>query len=204
MVEDCSLKQSGLFETREFEITEDGVVVSIRALFFRNRYKVPFEHVIREPVEFTLSNSTWRWGGIGCLIFSCYFFFLTVVDKKGLDGVLVSLGFLLAALCGFIGYRLAMRTFLRISESAMNVDLDRGKPSRERVDQFIEEVNEKAREYYGELQQLQPVYDRVGQIERLAFLQEKGVISEEEFEVLKSELVNPLKLSESPQSGQYL
>ena len=203
-MEDCSLKQAGFFETREFEITEEGVVVSIRALFFRNRYKVPFEHIIREPIEFTLSNPAWRWGGIGCLVFSCYFFFATVVDKKGLDGALVSLGFLVAALGSFIGYRLTMRTFLRISESTMNIDLASGNPSEKKVDQFIEEVSDKARDYYGELQQLQPVYDRVGQIERLAFLREKGVINEEEFEVLKSELINPLKFSESTQAGQYL
>lgn len=203
-MEDASLKQTGIFESREFEITEEGVAVSIRAWFFRNRYKVPYEHIIREPIEFTLSNPAWRWTGIGALGFSFYFFFVTLVDKRGLEGALISFGFLVAALASFIGYRLTMRTFLRISESTMNLDLARGNPSGKEVDEFIDQVNERAKTYYSELQQLQPVYDRVGQIERLAFLQEKGVITQEEFEVLKSELVNPLKFSESTQSGQYL
>ncbi len=204
MVEEKSLTQSGIFETREFEITDDGIAVSVRALFFRNRYKVPFEHIIREPVEFTLSSSGWRWGGIGCLIFSCLFFFVTVVEKKGLDGALVSLAFLAAALVSLIGYRLTMRTFLRISEASMNIDLAAANPSRERVEEFIEAVTSKTQDFYGNFQQFQPSYDRVGQIERLAFLLDKGVLTQDEFEVLKSELVNPLKISELPQAGQYL
>jgi hypothetical protein len=140
---DSSLSQSGLFESREFEITDNGISVSIRGLFFRNRYTVPFEHLIREPVEFTLSSSNWRWLGVGCLVLSALFLFVTVVEEKGMDGALVSFAFFLGALSCMLGYRLTMRTFLRISESAMNVDIAQTQPSKEQVDAFVEKEYKK-------------------------------------------------------------
>jgi len=200
MSESITFKQRGLLESRYFEIVEDGVLVTIRALLFRNRFKVRFEEITQDSVEFTVGNPFFLWVAALCLTFFALLIFITVTDHKGLPGAAVSAGFLAAAGASLLGYRITLQRLLRLSAGTTCLDLYPRKPSLEAVERFTQEVHERTKAY------LRSAYPTQGlsildQLERLQALLERGAITADEFADLKKHLLPGPSLS-SP--GQYL
>jgi hypothetical protein len=199
MAEPITFKQRGLLESRSFQIVEDGVLVTIRALLFRNRFKVRFEQIVKDPIEFTVGNPFFLWMAALCFTLFGVVVFITVTDHKGLPGAAVSAGFLGAAGALLLTYRLTLQTLLRLSAAAVNLDLYPRKPSPEVVARFIEQVRERATAY---LLQAYPTQGLsiLEQLERIQALLERGAITTDEFAELKKRLFP----TASESSGQYL
>jgi hypothetical protein len=191
-------------EKRTAHVLPDGVDVTFSGLFARERWKVRFEDLLREPVEFTQQPQKMPVSRAAILGLGLFFAFITFtksdMDKLG--------GFIVTALClgsvvlGSAFDRFPRRQLLQLSSTNPPLLLFANRPTADAVGEFRDCLYKAAAAY---VQAHYPV-DRsasnlVDQLERLQSLRTTNAITQEEYDQLKSRLIGS---SQAGGSGQYL
>lgn len=201
-----SIDQRRFAQQRHAEFTADGVACTWRTPFIRQEYKVRYEDILTDPVQFTDQATTQPF--LESLLLAAGLVLGVVAfghdDPQGRLGA-ASMACLLVLSAAMIWFfqRWPQRQLLQVSsgESALILFLD--KPSDTAVNDFLASLRARRDEYlrnnYGSAA---PFESKASQIERLFQLREAGAISEVEYETLKSEVVGTHVAAAN--SGQYL
>jgi hypothetical protein len=176
---------------REVVLVEDGIKVMVRALGEKTKFTVPYETVLRDPVEFTGDRTRTP-------------IFAGIAFALGLVALSLMVGAILLTLADRLLQKLPKTQLFQVSDSQPALVVNADAPNRKEVVQFMEELKGPSDKYLVETYGTAANRDsKVGQIERLAQLQEQGAISEDEYANLKAELVCATPVDDTGH-GQYL
>ncbi|HPG26081.1 MAG: SHOCT domain-containing protein [Spirochaetaceae bacterium] len=191
-------------QRRTASIGADGVDVTYVDPVAMERWKVPFEELIREPVEFLQQPERMSTTRTVVLGLGLYFAFTTLtgpdVDRTwGLVSAALCLGSVaLAALLD----RLPRRRLLQLSSGSAPLLVFADRPSREAVAEFRKALFEASDAYLGARYPNEAAGPSlVDQLERLYALHKSGALSAEEYERLKARITGAIAYESS---GQYL
>jgi hypothetical protein len=176
---------------REVVLVEDGIKVMVRALGEKTKFTVPYETVLRDPVEFTGDRTRTP-------------IFAGIAFALGLVALSLMVGAILLTLADRLLQKLPKTQLFQVSDSQPALVVNADAPNRIEVVQFMQELKGQSDKYLVETYGTAANRDsKVGQIERLAQLQEQGAISEDEYANLKAELVCATPVDDTGH-GQYL
>jgi hypothetical protein len=176
---------------REVVLVEDGIKVMVRALGEKTKFTVPYETVLRDPVEFTGDRTRTP-------------IFAGIAFALGLVALSLMVGAILLTLADRLLQKLPKTQLFQVSDSQPALVVNADAPNRNEVVQFMQELKGQSDKYLVETYGTAANRDsKVGQIERLAQLQEQGAISEDEYANLKAELVCATPVDDTGH-GQYL
>ena len=178
---------------REVVLVEDGIKVLVRALGEKTEFTVPYETVLRDPIEFTEDRTRTP-------------IFAGIAFALGLVALSLMVGAILLTLAGAdrLLQKIPKTQLFQVSDSQPALVVNADAPNRKEVVRFMEELKGQSDKYLVETYGTAANRDsKVGQIERLAQLQEQGAISEDEYENLKAELVCATPVDDTGH-GQYL
>jgi|GEM_PF-2414455 len=202
--EPVKIEQKLGFQKRTASIGSDGVEVTFSGIITREKWKIRFEELLRDPVEFTQQPEKMPVPravvfGLG-LYFAFATFAQTDIDKAG--------GFLVTTLClGSVALaslldRLPRRQLLQLSSSSPPCLLFADRPDREAVAKFSDALFTAAAAYFAtNYPKENSGLDIVEQLERLNALKSNGAITEKEYDQLKTRLIGT---STDYRSGDYL
>lgn len=180
--------QRRFFTKLTFRLEPAFVHVTERELTSSRSYVVPYENISAEPVEVMISSRRW-------LVAAIILVLLTIlVAGSALRGDDVEAGAWLfwgtfAALAG-ITYYVSRSSYLvfRSGEPPLVVMKDR--PSRAALDQFLQEVQQRKTLYLAQAAMTQVRGSSAADaLQKLAYLRQLGVLNEEEFAVLKADIL---------------
>jgi hypothetical protein len=187
-MENTRLVQRRFFTRITVDIVEKGVAVSERTMFSPRKYKVPFESLPPEGNEVTPSSQFRFWATI--VLFSLAL--LTgLLELFGHDvGGWAFLVWLVLGIVAGISYLMSRETFLVYGSAkpALVVYKDRPKPAAFAA--FMAEVQRRKQDYILKNYLLNTtVGSSADAIHKLAWLKNEGAINDNEFELLKAEIV---------------
>jgi hypothetical protein len=147
--------------------------------------------VLRDPVEFTGDRTRTP-------------IFAGIAFALGLVALSLMVGAILLTLADRLLQKLPKTQLFQVSDSQPALVVNADAPNRNEVVQFMQELKGQSDKYLVETYGTAANRDsKVGQIERLAQLQEQGAISEDEYANLKAELVCATPVDDTGH-GQYL
>lgn len=173
-----------MFEKREFTIEDNGITVFFKNLVQSNKQFLLFENVPPHSEELTRGS---RKLFLAVIILT----FLALVSSPLLfqkDGW--EFGVTMWVLCVFfwIGFIFARKSFIMFMQNKAGLILFKGKPSPQKVSDFIKKVFETRNAYllkkYGQFTEADTLDDKMN---RLNFLRAMEVISEDQFEAKSKE-----------------
>ena len=200
------LKQRRGLETRTVQVDESVMSVTVSSPVAKQRYRVRFEDVLEEPIEFTEQRTTPPIIEGVCLGLGLVFIYIGVIK---IESDIRSGSIVYGAAC--IAWAALMRLYksypprqlLQLSGADPVLVLYYGSRHRGAVDEFVSLLREHTRKYleqtYGSGA---PFESKVNQIERLSALKDSGAISESEYDSLKAEVVGPRPASD--RHGNYI
>lgn len=201
------IEQRRLLRRRRAECVDDGVVCDYEAPFKQVSYKVRYEDVATDPIEFT-DEPSWQPIALSFVlgVGSLFFFFLGF--SSGDHGTrmaarIVGLLLVVAAGLSWLAGHWPRRQLLQLSMGDPALLLFAERPSSTDVAAFLSGLRERRDAYlrktYGSAD---PRGSKVDLIERLFSLKQAGALSEAEYDDLKSEILGSGEAYGA--SGQYL
>ena len=192
---------------REVVLVEDGIKVLVRTLGEKTKFTVPYETVLRDPVEFTGDRTrTPIFAGIAFALGLVAIVSGTSAAEPADVALSLMVGAILLTLAGAdrLLQKIPKTQLFQVSDSQPALVVNADAPNRKEVVQFMEELKGQSDKYLVETYGTAANRDsKVGQIERLAQLKEQGAIFEDEYENLKAELVCATPVDDTGY-GQYL
>ena len=190
-------------ERRTARIVDDGVEVTYRATLASQKWKVRFEDVLREPIEFTQTPGPMPAHRIALLVLGILFAFVALREPEALNvatGVLIGLCLGGVAL-GTLFERVPRKQLVQLSSSDPALLLFHDRPSADAMAEFCASLSQATVDY---LRMNYPVAEAgtlVEQLERLQALHTAGAVDDEEFARVKAAM---LGRSSGTSPGQYL
>ena len=192
---------------REGVLLADGITGLVRAPGETTEFTVPHPTVRRDPIEFTEDRTrTPIFAGIAFALGLVAIVSGTSGREPADVGLSLMVGAILLTLAGAdrLLQKIPKTQLFQVSDSQPALVVNADAPNRKEVVRFMEELKGQSDKYLVETYGTAANRDsKVGQIERLAQLQEQGAISEDEYENLKAELVCATPVDDTGH-GQYL
>ncbi len=191
-----NLLQKKLFLVREFTLEKGFLRIQFRNLTSSEEFNIPYE-------EIDFSKTVWQRETdnvmlIVTLVFGA-FFLINIFnpdnypDGSGLIGVSIFL-FIVTCLSGLITYIKSKNVLLIPTHNNGYLEFIKNKPNKDEFEAFIKKLSDEItlflKSKYAKIDLEMPVEP---QLMTLGWLREKDIISEEEFENLKHNLVNKKK-----------
>lgn len=177
------------FLTRiSLEVGEDGVHATERGLLHSRSFRLPFEEVPDEPERVRTASRPWFWGMVVLWIAALFTGALEAVGGEVDAGAYLFWGALaVMASLAFASSRASLRV-LRAGESTVVMFEDR--PSRAALDAFLAGLRERRDAYLVRRYMTGTAADsKADALHRLHWLREQGAISDEEFDLLKRDVL---------------
>lgn len=193
--------QRRILTKRIYEIIEEGVIVKIRSPFSQFDLRIPFETLGDSWFRTTYFPKYFLWPG---LIFTFIAVVVAISEFFGgeTEGVGAILFYGLPGLA-FLGATILSRTvWVGIPSTPGPLMLYADRPSTAEMQVFLKNLQFFRKNYMRENYFQSPVYESpVKDLERLAWLHEKGVITDDEFRALKKQLVEDSQQEDQPRIG---
>lgn len=199
------LVQKSKFVIRTFKITENGLLYGYKRFFFKHDKLIKFEDIPENQVSFSVFPKK---SFIAAIIFTLisammawdYLFASSNTDKaEALD----SLTFYSPISCFFwIMFWFNYNTYTSLSDHKTDIVFFENIPSSEKVHDFIKELQQAKEKYINQKYYNHIHYHNLepssisAEIFRLSQLKEQNIISEEEFNEIKKELIQSKKNEE--------
>ena len=189
------LVQRKLFAVREFTLNEGYLNLKSRNLTSSEELNITYEEIdIPNLIKQKQTDNI-------LLIITVVFSVILVInlsnpanyEDQGLIGVAIFL-FILALICGLFTYVKSKNILLIPTMKNGFLEMFRSKPSQNKVDEFINELDNRINQYlrskYGTIDTDMPTDP---QLSNLQWLKDREVITSKEFENLKSQLIRNTK-----------
>lgn len=185
------LYQRKLFTTRKFAFTDGGLRIHVKNLTSSEEVEVPFEEInLQRIIRQTKSDYI-------IIIVGVFFglvFIINLVAKllkeSDLTWGAIFLMFLFTFLSGLISYINKKRQILIPTFSNSFIELFDDRPSQDKVESFVNDLTLRINDYlkrkYGTIDLDLPIDN---QLTNIVYLKERDIISENEFETLKNQLL---------------
>ncbi len=188
-----NLLQKKLFLAREFTLEKGFLRIRFRNLTSSEEFNIPYE-------EIDFSKTVWQKETdnvmlIVTLVFGAFFLINifnadNYADRSGLIGVSIFL-FIVTCLSGLITYIKSKNVLLIPTHNNGYLEFIKNKPNKDEFEAFIKKLSDEIalflKSKYAKIDLEMPVEP---QLMTLGWLREKDIISEEEFENLKHNLIN--------------
>nr|WP_321416180.1 hypothetical protein [uncultured Allomuricauda sp.] len=185
--------QKKLFLAREFTLEKGFLRIRFRNLTSSEEFNIPYE-------EIDFSKTVWQKETdnvmlIVTLVFGAFFLINifnadNYADRSGLIGVSIFL-FIVTCLSGLITYIKSKNVLLIPTHNNGYLEFIKNKPNKDEFEAFIKKLSDEIalflKSKYAKIDLEMPVEP---QLMTLGWLREKDIISEEEFENLKHNLIN--------------
>jgi hypothetical protein len=201
------LVQKRKFVTRTFKIAENGLFYGYKRFLFKQNELIKFEDIPENRISFSVFPKKSFIAAIiftliSAMMFWDYLFASSNTDKaEALDTFIFY-----SPISGFfwIMFWFKYNTYTSLSDHKTNIIFFENVPSPEKVHHFIEELQQAKENYIN-----QKYYNHIhhhnsdsssisAEIFRLSQLKEQNIISEEEFDEIKKELIQSKKKEERP------
>ena len=182
---------------------DDGVDVSYKAIFANQKWKVRFEDLLREPIEFTQTPGPMPHSRIALLALGIVFAFIGAREPEGITlgmGVLIGVCLGSAAL-GALLERFPRRQLVQLSSSDPALLLFHDRPDPDTMAAFRESLSDAAIDYLRTHYPVAEAGTLVEQLERLSALHTAGAVTDAEYDRVKAAM---LGTSSGTSPGQYL
>ncbi len=186
------LSQRKLFLHREFTLNKESLNIKSRDLTSSEEFNIPYEEI--DTSKIISRKQTDNIMLIITLIFGL-FFMINILNPEnykgeGLLGVAIFL-FVATLISGLITYIKSKNSILIPTMNNRYLEIFKGKPNSEQFDKFIKELSNEINSYllqkYGTIDLDMPTEP---QLMNLSWLKERKIITANEFEDLKSRLIN--------------
>lgn len=182
------LKQRRFFTRFEFLLGETHIQVTERRITSSRSYNVPFENVTADPMEVMVSSRGRFWA---TLVFAALTLLVAILQIVGGDvdqGAWIVWGSF--TIVTGAAYWMSRRTYLVFNAGQPALVVLKGRPSEEVLSAFLEEMQKRKRAYLAQRYLASTSEGAPADtIHKLAWLREMGVVSPDEFDVLKSDVV---------------
>lgn len=182
------LHQKSFVRTKKFSIEKDSLNVQTRTWLTYKKYQIPFEKMSNEVLEMTTYSKPLLWTSLIMGFLSITIFVSRLVGEEmevNADLLWGTLSVLFGIATWFTKQSLII--VLGTDKSALFM---KNKPSENEVRTFIEKVLTSREKYIDEILSSNSSGDSIiSQLERLTWLKSNKSISEDEFEILKKELM---------------
>lgn len=180
-------KQRNWFESIKYQILEDGIKQSYRSLSNSFEQIIKFEEIGSETIKDSKRKKAWLLAGVVFLILTVAVMLASISAKNDFMEGLVFWP-IVSGICFLIYFTAKVDRIFLIGK--VNVFFLNKKSDLEKVDRFIKIVLDKRKCYLKEkYAYIEYELDPSTQIERLKWMLDEKVITTEEYERMKSELI---------------
>ena len=176
-------KNRHLFTSQEFEIQKSSLKVDIKNLFDAIEYEISFEHIDnRKKIQTSINH--------GLLIISVFLFLIGILLFAGSNDelkVIFIFGAVVFAIFAFISRK---RSVTITSHDGNKIELYFNKGNKQEVVNFANNIIEASDKYLrNKYSKIDPALPIESQLNNIQFLRNREVITEEDYEALKNQLL---------------
>ena len=171
------------FTSQTFELLADGLKISRRGILDSSEYEISFEHIHNKKRVQTETNNNLLFLGFFCLVLGFLF-------SLGSNMEIMIILFVFAAIF-LIGALLTRQSTVTIlTYSAENICFYYNKRNKQSILNYADEVIAASNAYlYNKYSKVDPAMPIEDQVKNLNFLRDRSVITQEQFDQLKDQLL---------------
>lgn len=186
--------QKKQFVTRTFELNEDGILVNYKR-FQKYEEFIRYEDIPNNKFTFTIFPKISFFGALICMMISIFLFISSLLVETETDEIESSLFYIAFAIPFGIYFLLNKGSYVSLNDGNKNIPFFKNDPSEKIVEDFIDKILEAKNEFidvkYSDNYYFQSSDSSVSnELFRLSRLKERSIISEEEFEKMKKDLID--------------
>ncbi len=185
MTENYQIEQKKWLHKITSTIYNEGVHVQYKTLFTEKDYKVKFTSILDSVEKQSIFSKWWCFFCILCVLWSVLIFFNTSVEHYW-GNVIFVLSFLAFT---SIKFYMSIKNIYILAKYPSLLFFYQKNPSEEELLKFIELIYAKKAEFESSNNTANEDMSKLSGLERLSELLEKDLITKEEFNKLKSELI---------------
>ncbi len=185
------LKQKKLLLQMSFNLENNGIVVQYKKLLSEKKFKIYFDSLNLEPFEIKVFPKAWAFFAI---LFSIWVIYLTkiwIVEGTGFLNIPFIGFFALIFIYLFFSKKNSYIKFKAMPEPLLFL---KDKPDKRALDAFINTIKIKQKEYLLRIYIPGENNTEIDELERLDRLKSRKSITEEEFNLLKENVIERIKL----------
>ncbi len=189
VMNDNLLKQRRFLSQYTFRLVDDGIQVHEKSVLSSSKYKVPFENIAVESTEISQSSTFWFWAMVLLWCLSLLNLILLILGKDVESDVFIVWG--IFASIASVAFYFSSKTYTAFVAGEPGLVLLKDKPSIEKMECFLKIVHDTKKEFLAQHYLIgSNESTKADAIHKLSWLQEHGVISKSDFEILKKEIVD--------------
>ncbi len=187
-MENTNLKQKGIFKSKYCELRNDDVYVLEKIFLKTNKYSCSYENISSDKVESVISSKIKLWTMIILIVLSLFILIESVTVGKNINGAIFYGIF--AVIVG-VTYFITREKVIIFKAIPLDIILYQNKPSFQEVQSFCNSLMKNKTEYL-EKYFIESVCNesKISELEKLFELKKNKVITEDEFNKLKGEIIN--------------
>ena len=171
------------FTKQTFEIKKSGLNVEIKSLFDAVEYEVAHEQIDNKKRTQSSINH-------GLLVISIFFLVFGLLFLLGTNDELTAIFILLSFLCGVLAFISRKRVVILNSYDGNQIQLYFTRQNKQRVIDFADEIIGASDKYLlNKYTRIDPALPIEPQIHSIQFLRNREIISEDDYESLKNQLL---------------
>ncbi len=186
MTENYQILQKRLFHKITSTLFHDGVQVHYKTLFTEKQYVLHFKSILNDKEKEVTYSKWWLFWCVLCVLWTMLIAFNTS-DEKFLGNIIIVLSFL--SFTAFKFY-ISIKNIYVLAKYPNWLYFYKKIPSEEAVNDFIKLIYTKKEEY--ESIEINKNYNmsKLDGLERLSVLLQKGLITKEEYDKVKADMIN--------------